>query len=127
MTTILGIAALDKDVTAALVVDGQIDKVVMEERLTRVKHQGGFPRCALATALQETGVRPRDIERVTYPFFGWQGEALAKAGGYLRDLSTLPTRIADPLSCARHQVYYAAWVGLTSWRHRRYNAELRRG
>lgn len=127
MTVMLGIAALDKDVTAALVVDGRIEKVVMEERLSRVKHQGGFPSRALETALRETGIRPREIARITYPFYGWQGEARAKIGGYLHDLSTLPTRLADPLSCARHQAYYLAWVALTSWRHRRYNAELRRG
>src|SRR5688572_23704835 len=106
MTTILGISALDKDATAALVVDGQLTKIVMEERLTRRKHQAGFPTRSLRTALAETGVRPADIDRVTYPFFHWSGEALAKVDGYLRDLATLPRRLSDPLSCLRHQAYY---------------------
>jgi carbamoyltransferase len=127
MTTVLGISALDKDATAALVVDGHLVKIVMEERLTRVKHQGGFPARSLQTALTETGIRPAEIDLVTYPFFDWPGEVRAKVGGYLRDLATLPRRLADPFSCARHQAYYLGWLALTSWRHRRYNAELRRG
>jgi carbamoyltransferase len=124
---ILGISALDKDATAALVIDGKLAKIVMEERLTRVKHQAGFPLRSLRTVMEETGVRASDIDLVTYPFFHWRGEVKAKLEGYLRDLGTLTHRLADPLSCARHQAYYLAWVALTSWRHRQYHRQLRRG
>lgn len=127
MSVILGISALDKDAAAALVVDGRIVSAVAEERLTRRKHQPGFPTQALATALAETGLRPADVERVTYPFFHWTGEVAQKIEGYLRDLATLPRRVREPLVCARHQAYYLAWLALTSWRHRGYNRELRQG
>ena len=79
MSTILGISALDKDATAALVVNGQLVKIVMEERLTRRKHQPGFPTRSLQTAFEETGIRPADVDLVTYPFFHWAGEARSKA------------------------------------------------
>jgi carbamoyltransferase len=127
LTTILGISALDKDATAALVVDGRLVKIVMEERLTRRKHQPGFPTRSLQTAFEETGIRPADVDLVTYPFFHWMGEARSKVAGYMRDLASLPERLADPLVCLRHQAYYLAWLVLTSWRHRRYNRELRHG
>jgi carbamoyltransferase len=110
-----------------VVVDGKLVKVVMEERLSRVKHQAGFPARSLQLALSEAGLKPADVDRVSYPFFHWSGEARAKLGGYLRDLATLPRRLRDPLSCARHQAYYAAWAALTSWRHRDYNRQLKRG
>lgn len=127
MTTILGISALDKDAAAAVVIDGVLVKAVMEERLTRVKHQPGFPGRSIQLALAEAGLRPSDVDLVTYPFFHWTGETRAKLGGYLHDLVDLPRRFSDPLSCARHQAYYAAWAALTSWRHRGYNRQLRAG
>jgi carbamoyltransferase len=127
MTAILSLSALDKDTTAALVLDGRIEKVVMEERLTRRKHQGGFPSRSIEILFRETGLRPEQVDLVTYPFFHWSGEARAKIEGYLRDLATLPARVARPLEVARHQATYLAWLLLTSWRHRGYNAELLRG
>ena len=127
MAIILGISALDKDTTAALVVDGRIERVVMEERLTRRKHQGGFPARSLEVLFEESGVSPDRIDLVTYPFFRWSGEARAKIEGYLRDLATLPSRLREPLALVRHQLVYLAWLALTSWRHRGYNAELLHG
>lgn len=88
-TTILGISALDKNVTTALVVDGRIVKAMMEERLTRVKQQAGFPHRAVETIFRETGLAPRDVDLVTYPFFRWPAEGRAKLAGYLADLATV--------------------------------------
>ncbi|MCC7106671.1 MAG: carbamoyltransferase [Chloroflexi bacterium] len=126
MRTVLGISALDKNVTAAILRDGQIASAVAEERLTRVKLQDGFPDRALQVVLAEAGVIPRDVSAVTYPFFRWPHEAAAKLGGYVRDLTSLPERLADPLAAARHQVFYLGWALYTSLCHARYGLELRR-
>lgn len=127
MVTILGISALDKNVTAALVVDGQIVKVVMEERLTRVKQQAGFPSRAIATIFRETGLSPDDVDLVTYPFFRWQDEGREKLAGYLADLASVRRQLGDPPGWARHQAYYLGWLAITTWSHHRWNAVLRRG
>jgi carbamoyltransferase len=127
MTTVLGISALDKNVTAALVVDGQIVKAVMEERLTRVKQQAGFPTLAIETIFRETGLSPRDVDVVTYPFFRWQHEGREKLTGYLADLATVRHQLGDPPGWVRHQAYYLGWLGLTTWSHRQWNGVLRRG
>jgi carbamoyltransferase len=127
MTTILGISALDKNVTAALVVDGRIVKVVMEERLTRVKQQAGFPARAIETIFRETGLEPRDVDLVTYPFFRWEVEGRQKLAGYLADLANVRRQLDDPPGWLRHQAYYLGWLGLTTWSHRRWNRALRSG
>ncbi len=127
MTIILGISALDKNVTAALVVDGEIVKVVMEERLTRVKQQAGFPRRAVETIFRETGLGPGDVELVTYPFFRWEAEGREKLAGYLADLANLRGQLDDPPGWLRHQAYYLGWLLVTTWSHRKWNRALRRG
>src|SRR5215213_3577328 len=127
MTTVLGISALDKNVTAALGVDGRIVKVVMEERLTRVKQQAGFPTRAIETIFRETGLSARDVDVVTYPFFRWQDEGREKLAGYLADLANVRRQLGDPPGWVRHQAYYLGWLGLTTWSHRRWNGVLRRG
>ena len=54
---ILGIGGYSHDSAAALVVDGRIVAAVAEERLSRVKHQGGVPRLAVDYCLREAGLR----------------------------------------------------------------------
>jgi len=127
VTIVLGISALDKNVTAALVMDGRIVKVVMEERLTRVKQQAGFPTRAIETIFRETGLSSGDVDVVTYPFFRWQEEGREKLSGYLADLANVRRQLGDPPGWVRHQAYYLGWLGLTTWSHRRWNGVLRRG
>jgi carbamoyltransferase len=127
VTAILGISALDKNVTASLVVDGEIVKVVMEERLTRVKQQAGFPARAVETIFRETGLAPDDVDLVTYPFFRWQEEGREKLAGYLADLANIRRQLDDPPGWVRHQAYYLGWLAVTTWSHRRWNRVLRRG
>jgi carbamoyltransferase len=50
--------------TAVLLEDGRIRGAISEERLTRIKGQGGFPRRSIATLLEQTCVRPADIAAV---------------------------------------------------------------
>lgn len=87
---ILGISALDKDSCAALIIDGKIHSVVMEERLTRLKQQPGFPEKSIEEVFKMAGITAKDIDVVTYPFFEWQKEIALMSKGIIKNyLSTL--------------------------------------
>jgi carbamoyltransferase len=55
-TTVIGLNCSGHDAAAALAVDGVVIAATSEERLTRVKHQGGFPKRALDYCLREAGL-----------------------------------------------------------------------
>jgi carbamoyltransferase len=55
------------DSSAALVQDGQVVAHVAEERLTRVKHQAGFPYQAIETCLTTSGISPEEIDIIAVP------------------------------------------------------------
>ena len=56
------------DSTAAVLVDGEIAAIVEEERLSRVKNHLGFPLRAIPEALRVAGVKPTDVDLVTFSF-----------------------------------------------------------
>ena len=62
----LGISGLAHDAAIALVEDGRIRFALEEERVTRRKHQWGFPQRACATALAACGLACSDIDRVAF-------------------------------------------------------------
>ncbi|MBL8490105.1 MAG: hypothetical protein JNM82_04930 [Rhodocyclaceae bacterium] len=78
MPLVLGLAAGAHDSAAALLRDGEVVAAVSEERLTRVKGQGGFPRRAIAAVLAMAGASPRDVEAVGLD--GDAGPGLGEAG-----------------------------------------------
>jgi carbamoyltransferase len=57
------------DSAAALVRDGELVFAIAEERLSRVKHDAGFPHRAIRAALDFFGIRAADLDFVCY---GWQ-------------------------------------------------------
>ena len=61
---ILGIGGYSHDSAVALVKDGRVVAAVAEERLSRVKHQGGIPHRAAAWCLEEGGLTPGDIDHI---------------------------------------------------------------
>ncbi len=61
---ILGIGGYSHDSAAALVVDGQLVAAVAEERLSRIKHQGGVPRKAVQFCLDTAGISIDDVDHV---------------------------------------------------------------
>lgn len=61
---ILGIGGYSHDSAAALVCDGQIVAAVMEERLTRKKHQGGVPTEGVQWCLDQAGLTPGDLDHI---------------------------------------------------------------
>jgi carbamoyltransferase len=71
---VLGISPLDKDSTVTVMDNGRIVYAAGEERFTRVKLQSGFPWQALQDAIDRTGIKPEQFDRVVYPFFTWEEE-----------------------------------------------------
>ena len=63
---VLGISAYYHDSAAALVVDGRIESAAQEERFTRKKHDPSFPREAIRSCLETTGVRADQIDVVAF-------------------------------------------------------------
>src|SRR5205823_7316945 len=66
MTAVLGLSAFYHDSAAALVLDGEVVAAAQEERFTRVKHDPGFPRRAVAYCLEEAGLRADDLDYVAF-------------------------------------------------------------
>ena len=71
---VLGLSPLDKDSTVTIVDDGVITYAAAEERFTRVKLQSGFPWQSLEDALDRTGTKATEIDKVVYPFLPYDEE-----------------------------------------------------
>ena len=56
------------DSAAALVVDGTVVAAVAEERISRRKHTGDFPRGAIANCLAQAGLGIQDIDELAHGF-----------------------------------------------------------
>ena len=90
---ILGIyhpaSGVGHDTGVALVArDGSIVAAVSEERLSRVKMDGGFPSRALEAVMRMGNVVPRDLDAVAVPYLGGAaklGEGARLAAASLRD------------------------------------------
>lgn len=63
---ILGISALYHDSAAALIRDGEIVAAAQEERFSRKKHDARIPRNAIAWCLAQAGVKPGELDAITY-------------------------------------------------------------
>src|SRR3954452_22436780 len=68
----VGINYGSHDSAAAIASEGKILFAIAEERLSRKKHDGGFPVLAIRAALAHVGARLSDLEEVA---FGWQSFA----------------------------------------------------
>lgn len=63
----LGIGGfLDHDANAALLVDGELIAAAQEERYSRIKHDGAFPRQAIAFCLRQAGLTPAAVQTVVF-------------------------------------------------------------
>lgn len=124
---VLGISSLDTDSTVALVVDGVPVCGLAEERLSRVKMHAGFPWKALERVLSESGLRPEQIDAVTYPFYPWYREAAYMAAGALRNLPHALLAREPLLDRAWHWAYYTRWLRDAVRDHYRFNRELTGG
>jgi carbamoyltransferase len=66
MTHVLGLSCFYHDSAAALLRDGEIVAACQEERLSRKKHDSGFPSRAVKYVLKEAGIRPEDLDAVGF-------------------------------------------------------------
>jgi carbamoyltransferase len=72
------------DSSACIVRDGELLFAVAEERLSRLKHDAGFPRLAIQACLEAARVRAEQLDEVC---FGWT----TSGPGFRHDLKCLAT------------------------------------
>ncbi len=63
---ILGISCYYHDSAAALVVDGEIDSAVQEERFTRKKHDSNFPVNSIKYILKKNKIKLNEIDYIVF-------------------------------------------------------------
>lgn len=68
---ILGISCFMSDAAAALIKKGELIAAAEEERFTRKKHDGNFPKNAIDFCLKEAGITYRDLDYVGFYFKPW--------------------------------------------------------
>ncbi len=95
---ILGIGGYSHDSAAALVCDGQLVAGVAEERISRIKHQGGVPRLAAQYCLDAAGLKPGDVDHVAC--YMRPGQRLFRR---------IPYRIGTVLKSPRYAAGYIAY------------------
>jgi carbamoyltransferase len=66
MTYVLGLSCFYHDSAAALLRDGEVVAACQEERLSRKKHDSGFPTRAVKYVLKEAGIGPEDLDAVGF-------------------------------------------------------------
>jgi carbamoyltransferase len=65
-TWVLGLSCFFHDASAAIVKDGEIVAASLEERFTRRKHDGSFPRHAINYCLEEAGIDSSSLAAIVY-------------------------------------------------------------
>ncbi|HEX6739135.1 MAG TPA: carbamoyltransferase, partial [Vicinamibacteria bacterium] len=65
-THVLGLSCFYHDSAAALLRDGEIVAACQEERLSRKKHDSGFPAHAVKYVLKEAGIAPEQLDAVGF-------------------------------------------------------------
>jgi carbamoyltransferase len=126
---ILGISCFYHDSAAALVCDGRLVAAAEEERYTRLKHDHGFPRLAIADVLRIGAVAPGGLDAVVFyekPLaklermlaFGLAHEGepqsfAARLAAFIDEQAALPAMLAEcgvtaPLEYCEHHVSHMA-------------------
>ncbi|MBN1681142.1 MAG: carbamoyltransferase [Anaerolineae bacterium] len=83
---ILGVSCFYHDSAAALLRDGELVAASMEERLTRKKHDSGFPSRAIQFCLDRGGIKGPDLDYVVF-----YEKPMVKVGRILQtSLATFP-------------------------------------
>lgn len=87
MGYILGVSCYYHDAAAALLRDGVLVAAVEEERLSRKKHDSGFPEHAIDFCLRQAGISGGDLEYVVFyekPFLKFERILMTAVGTFPR-------------------------------------------
>jgi carbamoyltransferase len=68
---ILGIGGFTTEASVCLVVDGDVRAAAEEERFTRIKHHGGWPKNALEWIFERNGVTPTEVTHISFSYSPW--------------------------------------------------------
>jgi carbamoyltransferase len=112
---VLGLSCFYHDSAAALLRDGKVVAACQEERLSRKKHDAGFPTRAVKYVLHEAGLRPEDVDVV-----GFYDKPLLK---FERLLSTYVATFPRGFSSFRSAM--PVWVHDKLWTRALIRKELR--
>jgi len=101
---ILGISAYYHDSAAVLLKDGDIVAAVHEERLTRKKHDPGFPVKSIQYVMETAGISISDVKKIAFydkPYLKFERlletyHAFAPKG-WISFLSAMPVWIKEKL------------------------------
>lgn len=93
---VVGLSALGHDPAAAIFVDGQLIAAVEEERLSRRKHEWGFPHLALQHVLDAAGIDCSDIDLIGH-YWDDAGQLRAGIRAAVRDLHRQPRSMVQLL------------------------------
>jgi carbamoyltransferase len=104
---ILGVGGYAHDSSAALLVDGGIVAAVEEERISRVKHTGGWPTRAIDFCLRRAGLQPSQIDYIAYPSKLFGPNTWKRAAYHLRNTASNPRY---GLAYFAHDMYTQGWV-----------------
>ena len=86
------------DSSACIVRDGELLFAVAEERLSRIKHDAGFPHLAIEACFEFTGVRAEQLDEVCFgrqtagPGYRHDLKLYALGGGPISDLKVMKLR-----------------------------------
>lgn len=113
---VLGLSPTAHESSVGLVVDGRIVAAAAEERFTRTKNQGGFPRRAIAYVLAEAGIRPEQVDYVAFAALPFLEERARDARNFGRNLAyvaghggDLRSRLAHTANFARGMTLFGEW------------------
>ncbi len=112
---VLGLSCFYHDSAAALLQDGKIVAACQEERLSRKRHDSGFPGRAVKYVLREAGIRAEDLDAV-----GFYDKPLLK---FERILSTYVATF--PRSFGSFRMAMPPWVKEKLWMPSMIRKELR--
>ncbi len=84
---ILGLSPIVHESAVGILVDGKLVAAAAEERFSRKKNDGGFPRRALEFCLKQAGVTAKDVDHVAYAALPFAKERARDVVGWARNVA----------------------------------------
>ena len=111
----IGLSPTAHESAVGVVVDGELIAAAAEERFSRIKNDGGFPRRALEFVMRQAGVTAADVDQVAYAALPFYRERLRDLVGYGKNLAFQATCPGDVRSKLRHAANYGRIVLHKEW------------